>query len=120
MAQSTVEAEYMALAEAVKQSIWLRHFLYTVEKEDADVHVPVLVYEDNQGSIKLADNPGDHTKTKHIMIRYHALRDAVARGDVRLKYKPTWEMVADGLTKALTPEVMERLNHSLRLRGNNL
>ena len=120
VAQSTVEAEYMALAEAVKQSIWLRHFLYTVEKEDADVHVPVLVYEDNHDSIKLADNPGDHTKTKHIMIRYHALRDAVARGDVRLKYKPTGEMVADGLTKALTPEVMERLNHSLRLRGNNL
>ena len=115
VAQSTVEAEYMALAEAMKQAIWIRHLLYTVNGEGQ--RSSLLIYEDNQGSIKLATNPRDHARTKHIMVRYHALRDAVARGDVQIEYKPTGEMVADGLTKPLTPESMKKFLDGLRMRG---
>ena len=66
--QSTVESEYMALSEAVKQAIWIKHFLFTCGRE-IEGTATSLIYEDNQGSIKLAANPSDYTKSKHIMVR---------------------------------------------------
>ena len=110
---STVESEYMALAEATRQGIWIRHFLYAVQK--GEKQPSLLVYEDNQGSIRLATNPTNHARTKHIMVRYHAIRDAVANGDVQIEYKPTGDMVADGLTKALTPDLVQRFINGLNL-----
>lgn len=57
---------------------------------------------DNQGSIALAHNPVYHARTKHIDIQHHYIRDEVAAGRINLQYIPTSEMIADGLTKALT------------------
>ena len=57
---------------------------------------------DNQGSIALAHNPVFHARTKHIDIQHHYIRDEVAAGRINLTYVPTSEMIADGLTKALT------------------
>ncbi len=57
---------------------------------------------DNQGSIALAHNPVFHARTKHIDIQHHYIHDEVAPGRIDLQYMPTSEMIADGLTKALT------------------
>ncbi len=57
---------------------------------------------DNQGSIALAHNPVFHSRTKHIDIQHHYIRDEVASRRIELSYVPTEEMIADGLTKALT------------------
>ncbi len=57
---------------------------------------------DNQGSIALAYNPVFHSKTKHIDIQHHYIRDKVVSRRIELSYMPTEEMIADGLTKALT------------------
>lgn len=57
---------------------------------------------DNQGSIASAHNPVFHTRTKHIDIQHHYIRDEVAAQRIELSYVPTSEMIADGLTKALT------------------
>lgn len=57
---------------------------------------------DNQGSIALAHNPVFHARTKHIDIQHHYTRDEVAAQRIELSYVPTSEMIADGLTKALT------------------
>ena len=57
---------------------------------------------DNQGSIALAHNPVFHARTKHIDIQHHYIRDEVASGRIDLQYVPTSEMIADGMTKALT------------------
>ncbi|KAJ8517174.1 hypothetical protein ON010_g18358 [Phytophthora cinnamomi] len=61
-----------------------------------------LIYQDNQCSIALAKNPVYHTRTKHIDIKFHFLREKVERGNIRLEYKPTDEMIADGMAKAPT------------------
>ena len=45
---------------------------------------PTTICEDNQGAIKIADNPINHPKTKHIAVRYHAIRDHISNGEVRL------------------------------------
>lgn len=57
---------------------------------------------DNQGSIALAHNPVFHSRTKHIDIQHHYIRDEVGAGRIELSYVPTDQMIADGLTKALT------------------
>lgn len=65
---------------------------------------PQIIYADNQGAIKLSDNPQFHARTKHIDIRYHYIRTARDRNEVLVTYIPTAEMTADILTKALMRE----------------
>lgn len=113
VAQSTTESEYISLSEAVKQAIWIRHFLFSVNKQrvyhgNDESSTPILLFEDNQGAIRLTENPIDHPKTKHIAVRYHAIRDGVSRGEICVRYKQTSEMIADGLTKAANRTVLEK------------
>jgi len=65
---------------------------------------PQQIYADNQGAIKLSENPQFHSKTKHIDLRYHYIRTARERGEVSVTYIPTAEMTADLLTKPLAKE----------------
>ena len=60
-----------------------------------------MIYEDDQGCIALARNPVFHSRTKHIDIKFQFLREKIEEGVMKLEYKPTNEMIADGLTKAL-------------------
>ena len=74
-----------------------------------------MIYEDNQGCIALARNPVFHSRTKHIDIKFHFLREKIEEGVMKLEYKPTNEMIADGLTKALG-----RAKHGIFLKGLHL
>ena len=101
MALSTAEAEYMALASATQEAIWMRQ-LTTDLKSAPDK--PTIILEDNQSAISTSKNPQFHGCTKHIEIKFHFVREQVKGGAVELKYCPTEEMVADMLTKGL-PQV---------------
>lgn len=68
----------------------------------ASTDTSISLKGDNQGSIALAHNPVYHARTKHIDIQHHCIRDELTAGRINLQYIPTSEMVADGLTKALT------------------
>ena len=114
-AQSLTEAEYMAVLEASKQAIWIRHFLYSISKETVYNGTPTTIFEDNQGAIKLADNPVNHPKTKHIAVHYHAIREHIVNGEIWLEYLATDQMVADGLTKATNHITQEQLVDRLSL-----
>lgn len=100
VAMSSTEAEYMAMAESVKEAIFLTNLYFEIFGKK----ISVQLYNDNQGAIKLTKNPILHNKTKHIDLRHHFIRDAVAEKMVRLDYLPTEEMVADVLTKPLGKE----------------
>ena len=63
---------------------------------------------DNQGAMKLADNPQFHNGTKHIDIRYHFVRNTLAAGKISLRYLPMADMVADILTKPLPRDKHEK------------
>ena len=73
VAQSSTEAEYIALSEAAKQAIWIWHFLYSIGKGGIYCNMLTTIYEDNQDAIKIADNPVNHLRTKHISVQYHAI-----------------------------------------------
>ncbi len=70
---------------------------------------------DNQGCIALAKNPTHHSRTKHIDIQHHFIREKLESGEIGLKYCPTQDMVADVLTKALAKERHENLTRSMGL-----
>jgi hypothetical protein len=59
--------------------------------------VPLLC--DNESAIKLANNPVNHSRTKHIDIRHHFLRDHEAKGDISLIHVSTDKQLADIFTK---------------------
>ncbi|CAK1546544.1 unnamed protein product [Leptosia nina] len=94
-----MEAEYMAIAEASKEAIYLRMLLCELTGN----LYPVKLYNDSQSAQKLVANPVCHRKSKHIDIRYHSVKDVVNDKIIDLKYLPTSAMPADVLTKALSP-----------------
>lgn len=98
VALSTTEAEYMALAESAKESVYLRRFLYEIGLEDA---ANVSLFCDNNSAIKLAENPTFHARSKHIDIRHHFVRELLKRKELMLRHIPTDKQVADMLTKGL-------------------
>ena len=61
--------------------------------------VPLLC--DNESAINIAYNPVQHSRTKHIEIHHHFIRDHVARGDIELAHVPTKDHLADIFTKPL-------------------
>ncbi|EIW72472.1 hypothetical protein TREMEDRAFT_26072, partial [Tremella mesenterica DSM 1558] len=98
VSSSTVEAEYIAMAEAAKEAQWLRGLLREIGYDQLN---PTVLNCDNQGSISLARRPGTHQRTKHIDIRHHALRDLVSNKIIELEYVSTVSQRADVLMKAL-------------------
>ena len=99
VALSTCEAEYMSLASALQECLYLEQLLKGIDKYD---YAKTKVYEDNQGALALAKNPVSRQRCKHIDIRYHFIREIVNGGNVILEYCPTDKMIADVLTKPVT------------------
>ena len=111
VALSMSEAEYVALSSATQEVVWLRKLLIS----DLQVTSPeqTILMEDNQGAISIAKNPVAHSRTKHISIRYHYIREAVQEGIVNLCYCPTEQMIADLLTKPLPRERSKMLRDAM-------
>ncbi|KAL3712502.1 hypothetical protein TMatcc_001201 [Talaromyces marneffei ATCC 18224] len=115
-ATSSSEAEYIAAADSAKQAIWLRHFLYSIRKPETYKNGPIPLYIDNTSALKLAGNPVMHSRSKHIMIRYHVIRDFIERDEIKPIHIPGDQMLADSLTKAVNPKILKWFVQELRLR----
>lgn len=63
--------------------------------------ISTTLFGDNQGSIALSKNPVFHSRTKHVEIHFHWIREKIQDGSIEIKYCPTEDMVADVLTKSL-------------------
>ena len=86
IALSTAEVEYMALASATQEAIWLGQL--TSELGIGTPAKATTFFEDNQSAIGMTKNPQFHGRSKHIAIKYHFVRDQVGKGTVKLKYCP--------------------------------
>jgi hypothetical protein len=93
VALSTIEAEYVTAGQCCVQLLWmretLRDFGYNLRK------VPLLC--DNESAIRMADNPVEHSRTKHIDIRHHFLRDHQQKGDIEVYHISTENQLAISL-----------------------
>lgn len=102
---SSTEAEYKALTSAGKEALWARQCLQDIGQKQK---LATKVMCGNMGAIALANNPVFHSRTKHIAIYHHFIREVVAQGAVTLEYVNTSQNVADALTKPVTAECMEK------------
>ena len=98
VALSTAEAEYMALANGVQQSLWIKNLLNEL---NIGVGQSFLIKEDNQACISIGNNLEHNSRTKHIDIKHHFIRDRIQSGEIKLEYVPSKHMLADIFTKAL-------------------
>jgi hypothetical protein len=110
VATSSTESEYMALSVSAKQSQWISQVLHDMGYARClgDNPSKVNIMGDNQGSIALTKNAHLHDRSKHIDICYHYTRDLAQRNRILVKYVPTADMIADGLTKPLAKFGFER------------
>jgi hypothetical protein len=99
VAQSSMEAEYIALAEAAKEVEWLRKL--QAEIRPKSLFTPTTMYEDNQSAINLSNNPIHTTRSKHIAVRYHRIQELVSNQTISIVHMPTDQMIADIMTKSL-------------------
>jgi hypothetical protein len=81
VAQSTTKAEYVAAASCCSWLLWITYTLSDFGEECS--HVPLIC--DSTSAISVAKNPVLHSRTKHIEVRYHFLRDNVEKGNIDLK-----------------------------------
>lgn len=98
VALSSMEAEYMALAEAAKESIYLQGLLGELKVSPSGI----IVSNDNLSALKLAENSTFHGRSKHIDMRYHFIRDALKMKQLTVQHVSTDRMPADVLTKGLS------------------
>jgi hypothetical protein len=111
VALSTVEVEYIDAGHCCAQLLWMRQTLrdygYKLSK------VPLLC--DNESAIRMTDNPVEHSRTKHIDIRYHFLRDHQQKGDIEIAYVSTHNQVADIFTNPLDEKTFSKLRNELNI-----
>jgi hypothetical protein len=111
VALSTAEAEYISAGSCCAQILWMKQQLsdYGIILD----RIPIKC--DNTSAINLSKNPVQHSRTKHIEIRHHFLRDHVLKGDCVLEFVDTKNQLADIFTKPLPKEVFFSIRRELGL-----
>jgi len=115
VADSTTEAEYIAASEAAKEAVWIRKFVSDLGVVPS-ASSPVDLYCDNSGAVALAKEPRTTKKSRHILRKYHLIRNFVERGDVKVCKVHTDSNVADPLTKPLPQPKHEAHMRSMGIR----
>ena len=97
-ALSSSEAEFAALSSCTKELIWIQNVLGELGFE---VKTPTAVYQDNLGAISWTSAFTGLRRVKHIALKFHHVKEAVANRLISVEYIPSTENKADSLTKAL-------------------
>jgi hypothetical protein len=114
-AMYTTESEYIAASEAAQEAVWIRKFISGLGVVPS-IENPIDMYCDNTGAIVIANEPGVLRGAKHILRKFHYIREVVERGDVRILKVPTEDNLADPFTKPMscTKHVEHSRNIGLR------
>ncbi|GJT83204.1 copia protein [Tanacetum coccineum] len=102
---STTEVEYIALSGCCAQVLWIRSQL----SDYGFVLNKIPLYYDNQSAIALCCNSVQHSRSKHIDICHHFIKEQVERRVVELYFVETKYQLADIFTKALPRERFETI-----------
>jgi len=99
VARSSAESEYRALAAASAEISWIQSLFDELGIECSSLP---MIWCDNVSAIELANNPVYHSRTKHIELDMNFIRDKVLAKELKIRYIPSEEQIADILTKPLT------------------
>eukprot|EP00253_Pinus_taeda_P014751 PITA_14751 len=100
VALSTTEAEYMVATPASKEAVWLQRLCSSMGLVQGAIRIDC----DSQSAIFLAKNPVYHSKTMHIDVQYHFVRDMIEDKKVLLVKVDTLKNTANALTKSMSSE----------------
>nr|GEV20064.1 retrovirus-related Pol polyprotein from transposon TNT 1-94 [Tanacetum cinerariifolium] len=110
---STVEAEYVSLSTCYAQVLWMR-----TQLTDYGFHFnKILIYCDSISAIAISCNPVQHSRTKHIAVCYHFIKEHVEKGTIELYFIKTDYQLADLFTKALPADRFNYLVCHLGMRS---
>lgn len=116
VALSTTEAEYMSISDCSRHALWLKNLFHDLDlsfspASDGSIlssTVPIFsagsaiaLFNDNNGTVILTQEPIINDKSKHIDVRYHFIRENVKSNNITTHHMPTSSMPADYLTKPL-------------------
>ncbi|GJT61692.1 retrovirus-related pol polyprotein from transposon TNT 1-94 [Tanacetum coccineum] len=105
IAMSLAKAEYVGAAGCYANILWMKSQLI-----DYDIiYEKVPIFCDNTSAIAISNNPVLHSRTKHIDIKYHFIRDHILNGDIELHFILTQYQLADIFTKPLDEPTFKRL-----------
>ena len=107
VADCTTEAEYIAASEAAKEGVWIKKFLIELGVFPK-ASSPLDLYCDNSGAIAQVKEPRNHQKSKHVMRRFHLIREFIDQGEIKICKIHTDLNISDPLTKPLPQPKHER------------
>ncbi|GKA05728.1 hypothetical protein Tco_0684848 [Tanacetum coccineum] len=102
---SSAEAEYEVAAGCCANILWMNSQLTYYDI----IYEKVPIFCDITNAIAISNNPVLHSRTKHIDIRYHFIRDYILKGDIELHFIPSQYQLADIFTKPLDEPTFKRL-----------
>ena len=111
IALSTAEAEYVAAESCCAQILWIKQQL----KDYGESQNKISIKCDNTSGINLSKNLIQHSRTKHIEIRHHFIRDHVQNEDILLEFVSIKDQLADIFTKPLNADIFKQIRGELGL-----
>jgi hypothetical protein len=102
---SSSEAEYYAMAEAVKDVKFVVHILKCI---GIKVEMPSTIKVDDVGAIFMAENMSTNNRTKHIDTRFHFVCEYIEEGGIKIVFVKTEDNKADQFTKNVTGDVYDK------------
>jgi hypothetical protein len=110
MSLSSSEAEYQALSERVQESVFTQNLV----EELTGKRKPAIIYEDNLGTIFIVKNQQVSSRTKHLDIRHHYMRDLQDNKSLDVRFKRSVKNSADIMTKNTTRKVHDKQTQQIR------
>ena len=99
----------MSLVSAIQEGKYLTSLIFEI----TGLKLTCYLYCDNQGTIALAKNPIKQQRTKHVDIKYHFIRDEIAKGAVCMSYIPSDSNLADIFTKPMSSYKLKNFKNSI-------
>ena len=115
IADSTMEAEYVAASETAKEEVWLCKFLSDLEVVP-NMDKPLTLFCDNSGAVANSKEPRSHKRSKHTHRKYHVIRDFVKKQEVLVMKIASENNLADPFTKTLPAKTFESHLEGMGLR----
>ena len=111
-ATSTMEAEFISCFEASSHGVWLKSFISGLRIVDS-ISRPLKLYCDNSPAVFMAKNNKSGSRSKHIDIKYLAIRERVREMKVVIEHISTELMIVDPLTKGMPPKYFK--DHAVQM-----
>ena len=115
IANSTMEAEFIALVSASEEANWLRYLLHEIPLWEK-LMPPVLIHRDSAATIGRVCNCFYNNKSRLIRRKHNTVRSYLSNGIINIRYAKSCDNLVDPLTKALTREMVWNITRGMRLK----